>query len=176
MKPKKAPRCDLITQEMIIELPNCAISLICKLFNAITTIGYFPKKWKKSVIIMIPKPGKDHTIPSSYRPISLLPCLSKLFEKCLLTRIIPHLRRHNTIPTHQFGFREKHGTIEQVNRITSEIRTAYEHREYCSAIFLDVSQAFDRVWLEGLMHKIKSTLPVYTHKPLESTPTIESSQ
>jgi len=62
---------------------------------------------------MIPKPGKDHTIPSSYRPISLLSCLSKLFEKCLLTRIIPYL----------FGFRQNHGTIEQVNRITSEIRT-----------------------------------------------------
>jgi len=40
------------------------------------------RTWKKSIIIMIPKPGKDHTIPSSYRPISLLSCLSKLFEKC----------------------------------------------------------------------------------------------
>jgi len=95
---------------------------------------------------MIPKPGKDHTIPSSYRPISLLSCLSKLFEKCLLTRITPYLGAHNVIPAHQFGFRQNHGTIEQVNRITSEMRTAFEHREYCSAIFLDVSQAFDRVW------------------------------
>ena len=168
MKPKKAPGYDLITQKMIIELPNCAICLICKLFNAIIRLGYFPNKWKKSIIIMIPKPGKDHTMPSSYRPISLLPCMSKLFEKCLLLRIIPYLRAHNVIPAHQFGFREKHGTIEQVNRITSEVRTAFEHREYCSAIFLDVSQAFDRVWLDGLMHKIKTTLPVYTHKLLES--------
>ena len=117
---------------------------------------------------MIPKPGKDHTNPSSYRPISLLSCLSKLFEKCLLTRINPYLRIHNKIPSHQFGFREKHGTIEQVNRITSEIRSAFENREYCTAIFLDVSQAFDRVWLEGLTHKIRATLPNNTHKLLES--------
>ncbi|KAH8349319.1 hypothetical protein KR084_003987, partial [Drosophila pseudotakahashii] len=114
------------------------------------------------------KPKKDHTIPSSYRPISLLSCLSKLLEKCLLTRITPYLREQNLIPAHQFGFRESHGTIEQVNRITSEIRTAFEHREYCSAIFLDVSQAFDRVWLEGLMHKIITLMPENTHKLLKS--------
>jgi len=53
----------------------------------------------------------------------------------------------------------------RTSRITSEIRTTFEHREYCSAIFLDVSQAFDRVWLDG---KIKTHLPDYTHKLLES--------
>lgn len=168
LKPKKAPGGDLITTKMLMELPYCAVEVICKLFNGIISLGYYPSKWKKSIIIMIPKPGKDHTIPSSYRPISLLSCLSKLFEKCLLTRIIPYMEAHNIIPAHQFGFRIKHGTIEQVNRITSEIRTAFERREYCSAIFLDVSQAFDRVWLEGLMHKIKTHLPGYTHKLLES--------
>jgi len=113
LKPKMAPGGDQITPKMLIELPNSAIEDICKLSNGIITLGYYPKKWKKSINIMIPKPGKDHTIPSSYRPISLLSCLSKLFEKCLLTRIIPYL----------FGFRQNHGTIEQVNRITSEIRT-----------------------------------------------------
>jgi len=110
---------------------------------------------------MIPKPGKDHTIPSSYRPNSLLSCLSKL---C----IILYLGAYNVIPAHKFGFRQNHGTIEQVNRITPEIRTVFEHREYCSAIFLDVSQVLDRVWLDGLMHKIKTHLPDYTHKLLES--------
>jgi len=83
---------------------------------------------------MIPKPGKDQTIPSSYRPIGLLSCLSKLLEKAF-SRAWEwfYLRSHN--------------------RITSEIRTAFEHREYCSAVFLGVSQAFDRDSLEGLMQK-----------------------
>ncbi len=117
---------------------------------------------------MIPKVGKDKTQPSSYRPISLLPCLSKLFEKVLQIRLNSFLASENTIPSHQFGFREKHGTIEQVNRITSEIRTAFELKEYCAAVFLDVAQAFDRVWLEGLMFKIRQKLPQYTHKLMES--------
>jgi len=116
---------------------------------------------------MIAKPGKDHTIPTSYRPISLLSCLSKLFEKCVLTRIVTYLRLQEGIASHQFGFRERHGTVEQVNRISSEIRNAFEKREFCTAIFLDVSQAFDRLGLEGLMYKIKTMLSYNTHKLLE---------
>jgi len=120
LQPRKSSGRDLITPKMLIELPLCAVGSICQRFNAMTRL---PKRWKKSIIIMIPKPGRDHTLTSSYRPISL----SKLFEKFLLTRIIPYFRRHNSIPAHQFAFREKHGTIEQVNRITSEIRSAFEN-------------------------------------------------
>jgi len=87
LQPRKSPGCDLITLKMLIELPLCAVGTISQLFNAMT--GLLPKRWKKSIIIMIPKPGKDHTLTSSYRPISLLSCLSKLFEKWHLTRVIP---------------------------------------------------------------------------------------
>jgi len=151
---------------MIIELPYCAAWTITQLFNAIAQLGYFPVRWKRSIIIMIAKPGKDHTIPTSYRPISLLSCLSKLVQKCELTRINTYLRIQERIPSHHFGVRQKHGTIELVNRITSEIRNAFEKREYSTAIFIDVSQAFDRVWLEGLMYKIKRMLTYSTHKLL----------
>jgi len=123
---------------------------------------------KKSLVIMILKPGKDPTLASSYRPISLLPCLSKLFEKVLLAKLFPYLQANNIIPSHQFGFREKHGTVEQVNRVTNEIRTAFENREYCSASFLDVAQAFDRVWHEGMVFKIRQSLPLNVHAVLES--------
>lgn len=55
-----------------------------------------------------------------------------------------------------------------MNRITTEICTAFENREYCAALFLDVAQAFDRVWLDGLMFKIQKLLPQNTHKLLET--------
>jgi len=129
LNPKKSPGCDLTTPKIIIELPYCAICTISQLFNAITNLGYFPKRWKKSIIGMIPRAGKDLSVSSSYRPISLLSRLSKLFEKCLMTRITTYLMTRNLIPAHQFGFREKHGTIKQVNRITSEIQTSFEKRE-----------------------------------------------
>jgi len=126
LSPKKYPGCDHITPKMIIELPYCAVCTITQLFNAIAKLGHYPVRWKKSIIIMTAKPGKVHTIPTLYRPISLLSYLSKLFKRCV-------------IPSHQFGFREKHVAIEQVNGITSEIRNAFEKREYCTAMFLDFS-------------------------------------
>ena len=79
----------------------------------------------------------------SYRPISLLPVISKLFEKLLIKRINPIIETRNLIPAHQFGFREKHGTID--HRITNIIEKALEKKRVCSTAFLDVAQAFDRV-------------------------------
>ena len=68
-------------------------------------------------IILIPKPGKRLEEVSSYRPISLLPVLSKMIEKLILNRLKPILEAENIIPDHQFGFREKHSTIEQIHRV-----------------------------------------------------------
>lgn len=168
INPKKAPGHDLITGKMIKELPDRCIKYITYIFNAIMRCGYFPQKWKISQIIMIPKPGKDETQVSSYRPISLLPIISKLFEKMLLQELIPILSEGRIIPDHQFGFREQHGTIEQVHRIVNTIKVSLEEKKYCSAVFLDIAQAFDKVWHEGLNYKIKTLLPKQFHAILEN--------
>ncbi len=164
----KAPGHDLITGKMLRELPDKCIKLITYIFNAITRLGHFPHKWKISQIIMIPKPGKEETQASSYRPISLLPTISKLFEKMLLKKLQPILENRNLLPDHQFGFREQHSTIEQVHRIVNEIKNALDGRKYCSAVFLDVAQAFDKVWHDGLISKIKKLLPTEFHNILEN--------
>ena len=107
---------------------------------------------------MIPKPGKDPTDVASYRPIRLLPLLSKILEKLLLKRIYD-TNLQNWVPSHQFGFRKAHSTVQQCHRITDMIIKTFEKHKYCSAVFLDVSQAFDKVWHQGLLFKIKQTLP-----------------
>ncbi|GBP96221.1 Probable RNA-directed DNA polymerase from transposon X-element [Eumeta japonica] len=106
---------------------------------------------------MIQKPGKPAHDVTSYRPISLLPVVGKLLEKIVLNRMREHLTE--IIPTHQFGFREGHGTIEQVHRLVDVIGRALENKLYCCAAFLDISQAFDKVWHSGLLYKIKKMLP-----------------
>ena len=103
---------------------------------------------------MIPKPGKPPHEAASYRPISLLPVTSKLFEKLLIKRLKPINERKNLIPNHQFGFRSKLSTIDQVHRITNIAENALEEKKVCSAVFLDVVQAFDKVWQEGLNCKL----------------------
>lgn len=159
LKKRKAPGFDLITAEVLNHLPRKGIVLLTILFNAVLRLHYFPLIWKISIINMICKPGKPPSEASSYRPISLLPLLSKLFEKVLLQRLLPTLEDQGTIPQHQFGFRANHGAIEQIHRVIHVIRQSLERKEYCSAVFLDIQQAFDRVWHKGLLCKLKTCLP-----------------
>jgi hypothetical protein len=98
----------------------------------------------------------------------LLPILSKLFEKIFRTRIKLTLQEKQIIPDHQFGFRQKHATTEQVHRITNAIHNALESNKYCTAAFLDISHAFDKVWHEGLLYKIKTIFSDSIYKILKS--------
>ena len=81
--------------------------------------------------------------------------MSKVFEKLLTNRLLPLLEDLKTLPDHQFGFRKQHSTIEQIHRITHNISQILEKKKYCSAVF---QQAFDKVWHEGLLYKLKKVL------------------
>ena len=70
---------------------------------------------------MLPKPGKDPHQTASYRPISLLPVFSKILEKIIYDRIKTIIEIKKLIPEHQFGFRNKHSTIEYMHRLINEI-------------------------------------------------------
>lgn len=159
INPKKAPGYDLISGKILQNLTKKTIMAITHIFNAILTYAHFPNQWKVAEIIMILKPGKDPKELNSYRPISLLPIVSKLFEKMLLHRLEPIIEEANLIPKHQFGFRGKHGTIEQTHRLVKQISNDLENKRYCSAAFLDISQAFDKVWHTGLLYKLKKNIP-----------------
>lgn len=168
INPKKTPGFDLITGEVLKQLPKKAIIKLTHLINASFRLRYVPRMWKVSEVIMIPKSGKPPHEVSSYRPISLLPMISKLFEKILLKRLKPIIEERNLIPNHQFGFRECHSTLDQVHRITDVIEKSLENKEVCSAIFLDVAQAFDKVWHDGLKYKLNMLLPQEYSELLES--------
>jgi len=108
-------------------------------------LSYFPMLWKFSTIILILKQKKLPDYPSSYRPISLLPILLKVFEKILLKRILNIIAESKVLPDSQFGFRTKHSTIHQIHHIVDKISFSLEEKQYCTGAFLDVSQAFDLV-------------------------------
>jgi hypothetical protein len=159
LSPHKSPGYDLITGKLLQELPRKGIIFLAFLFNAMLKLEFVPAQFKRAQLIVIPKPGKPLTQLTSYRPISLLPVISKVFEKLFLARIHTMIDEGTVMPSHQFGFRRKHGTIEQVHRVAGTIRQCLEKKSYCSAAFLDVSQAFDKVWHPGLLYKIKMFLP-----------------
>jgi len=156
---KKSPGYDLITGKILKELPDVGFKYLTQLFNAALRISFFPLQWKVAKIIMIPKPGKSTEEVTSYRPISLLPVVSKVLEKLLHKRLLPIINKDNLIPNYQFGFRQQHATVEQVHRIVNKIHKSFERKQICSAVFLDITQAFDKVWHTGLLYKIKKSLP-----------------
>lgn len=152
---RKASGSDGISPTLVKALPLNAIILITFIFNAIIRLGEYPTNWKKAVVIMIPKHGKPDHLLSSYRPISLLPVLSKVFERLFWTRMLPYVN----LPSHQFGFTLGHGTPEQCHRVVHFIQSALQDKEYCASVYLDILQAFDRVWHLGLLYKIKLIMP-----------------
>jgi hypothetical protein len=94
--------------------------------------------------------------------------MSKLFEKLILRRFKPITEEKHLVPTHQFGFRKSHSTIDQVHRITDIIEKTFENKGVCSAVFLDIAQAFDRVWHRGVLHKPMTILFDHFYQLLKS--------
>jgi hypothetical protein len=64
------------------------------------------------------------------------------------------VENNRLIPNHQFGFRQRESAIEQTHRIVQRINEALDNKQCCSAAFLDISQAFDKVWHTGLLYKL----------------------
>lgn len=154
LKIRKAPGCDNIGNIVLRKLPRKGVAALVNIINAILRFRYFPEKWKRADVIMIPKPGKDLLFPSSYRPISLLPAISKVAERVILERLRTYSEELQVIPDEQFAYRSGHSTELQVLRLTEYVTEGFNHRQVTGAIFLDVAKAFDRVWHAGLLAKM----------------------
>jgi hypothetical protein len=112
--------------------------LLTCIFNSMLRLSYFPVAWKLSIIILIPKPGKTPNVPTSYRPIILLPTLGKLFEKVVLKKLRPITETQKIISNAQFGFRAKHSTIQQVHRLVDTISSTFMEK--------NIAQEYSSMW------------------------------
>ncbi|GFT09817.1 RNA-directed DNA polymerase from mobile element jockey [Trichonephila clavipes] len=118
-----------------------------------TALAVTPESWKTAVVPIL-KPGKKPTLAESYRPISLLPVLSKLVEKVILARLNDHLERENILIPEQHGFHPRLSTFHQLLRVVEFIKEG-NNRDQCTAVvFLGIQKAFDRVWHTGLLFKL----------------------
>ena len=97
----------------------------------------------------------NRQIKSNYRPISLLPICGEIFEKIVFDQVYAFLNVNNLLSEKQSGFRPGDSTIYQLLSITSSIYDAFENYDETRAIFLDISKAFDKVWHEGIIFKLK---------------------
>lgn len=142
-KVHKAPGEDGISNLVLRNLPIKAIILLTLIFNACLLIGYFPERWKTAKVLAFPKPGKPRNRPTSYRPISLLSCVSKIFERLILTRLLAYITDNGLIPPSQFGYTKQKSTAHQLHRVTHYVATGFNKKEFTAMAALDLSKAFD---------------------------------
>jgi hypothetical protein len=116
--------------------------------------GIFPERLKFSLIKPICKSG-DKSSPSNYRPISLLPVFSNIFEKVLHQRLTDHLNNNAILNKHQYGFRSEVSTESASFILLIEILTALNNKQMVGGIFCDLHKAFDCINHALLLEKLK---------------------
>ena len=145
---------DRIHNTILTHLPEETITLLLEIFNTIWEEKYFPDSWRKATIIPIPKPGKDHTNPSNYRPIALTSCLCKLMEKLVNNRLMWYLESNKKLSKLQSGYRKNRSTLDQLIRLETIIRNAFLKGEHVTVVFFDIEKAFDTTWKAGILQDL----------------------
>ena len=146
-----APGPDNIHNEILKHLPNQTLLLLLDIYNHYWETHTFPDCWRHATIIPIPKPQKDHTNPSNYRPIALTSCLCKLMEKLVNKRLMWFLETTNSFSDIQCGFRKSRSTMDHLVSLETLIRDTFINKQHAVAIFFDLEKAFDTTWKYGIL-------------------------
>ena len=155
LKKRKSPGPDSIHNEMLINLGNKGKMILLHFFNLIWKMGKLPLAWKNAIIKPILKKGKPADDVKSYRPISLTSCLGKMAERMINERLYWWLEANKLLDSHQAGFRARQRTDDQLFRLTQKVIDGFHMKKNTTAIFVDLQEAFDRVWRKGLLYKMQ---------------------
>lgn len=152
MKNGKAAGEDDICTEQIKHFGDETRKWILKLFDFCKMHYLIPKLWRKSKVVALLKPGKPADEPCSYRPISLLSHLYKLYERMVLNRIQPVIEQ-KLIPM-QAGFRAGKNCTGQVLQLTELIENGFQENLITGVVYIDLTAAYDTVNHKMLQRKL----------------------
>ena len=150
---------DKVAYPMLNHLPCSGMDLLLYIFNLSWSSHSFPSIWKTSSIIHIHKMGKPLDSSASFRPISLNSCVSKLFERIILSRLLFFLESNFILSPHQAGFRPGRSTLDQILYLSQSISDGFNKLRPGSRTILstiDFSKVFDSVWHPTPFHKLIS--------------------
>lgn len=153
----KASGLDNIYPDFLKHLGPKALNWLARFFTSIHLSGRLPREWKKARVFAVLKPNKAPNESKNYRPITLLSCCYKLFERCLTARI--GVLIDAAVPKDQAGFRKNRSCCDQVIALTNFIELGFDKELKTGVVFLDLSAAFDTVWKKGLMLKLSRIIP-----------------
>ena len=156
LNPNKAHGWDGISVRMIKLGDDALVTPLKIIFENCLRRGLFPKMWKYANVVPVHKKNEKN-LKKNYRPIFLLPIFEKILEKLMYDSLPSHLVSSNLLNPNQSGFRPGDSTINKLISITHTIFKAFDCNPPLDvrSVYLDISKAFDRVWHDGLIYKLK---------------------
>ena len=145
LKRDKAPGPDNIHNAVLRLGTTSLFPHLARLFTSSIQLGYIPTAWKVATLRMLLKPDKLPSLTTSYRPISPISSIMKLFERVIEQRLRSHLEHIGFINKHQSGFRKAKSTDDHLFRLSQSIMESFNRGDHVVADFLDVEKAFDNV-------------------------------
>ena len=145
---------DNISNKLLKQIKHIIVQPLTLIINQSLTSGIYPDKFKISKVTPLHKKD-DRTAISNYRPISLLPTMSKIIERVIHSQLYAYFNENNLITEQQYGFRPRHSTELAALKLTDTIMYELDRSLIPYAIFLDLSKAFDTLNYKILLYKLK---------------------
>ena len=144
LNPNKANEPDGISNRILKECASSLSGPLSIIFNKSLLLGVFPNTWKDGIVSSIFKKG-DRQSKVNYRPISLLSCTSKVFERIVFNEMYQYFVSNNLLNACNSGFKKNDSTVNRLLAMLDSIYRGLEERKDVILILLDISKAFDKV-------------------------------
>lgn len=154
LKTDSAPGYDNIPTKFLKLGAEFVVPVIAHLANLCFKHGKFPPSLKQAIVTPVYKSGSRDE-PSNYRPISVLPAISKIVEKLINNRLLNYIDKYDILSDSQYGFRRKRSTEDAVTALTSLIVKQIDTNKKCLTVFLDIKKAFDTISAKTLVSRLE---------------------
>ena len=153
LKAKSSSGHEKVSNKLIKSIPISHYSFILQTFNRLLLSNSYPDHRKLSKMILLPKEKTNFLSVDQTRPISLLPCFSKVFERCFLIHLRQWIADHAILPTEQSGFRQGHSTTNRFAHFLQHLTSGLQQHSASLVLYIDFTKAFDQLWHDALIDK-----------------------
>ena len=154
LKTKTSSGHEKVSKKLLKPIPISHYGFLLQTFNALLIGNTYPQHWKLAKMILLPKEPSAIISVNRTRPISLLPCLGKVYERCFLVHLLQWMKDYAILPPEQSGFREQHSTTTRFVQFLQHLSASLLQQTASLVICADFTKAFDQLWYDGLLYKL----------------------